>query len=687
MIPKVEDLKSCPMIHKSGDVFNPPGLTNFIGTVQVGMDITGISSLNFPPLSCSDGKTAGFFVNRKYFPSYGVPVTTTWFPDRIEREASIGEISFKSITILGIEKTAAMEEIRVRNRGNSKEELELKLLFSSGVIKQTEPWNNPPVPGEACSYAVADKTRKAFLFNSKDLSAFNLQGIYPFPDSMKESSVVFSMELSPGEEKQFFYVSALGSTRVETETLYDSLITSVGNEITETRNYWNEEIKAVFTPGNNRYSGSLPELETSDEEILKLYFMGILGVIYFKRDNPNSVYGRAYDTLMPKYWQTVTFLWDYSLSSTVHSLLDPAVMKKYLEKWMSTDIHKHFGTEYLTGGPVGPWYSVNDYAMTRMIRDYLCWTGNFSWLDEQVSNGIGGSGKVIDFLEEYATHWKKLKSVNGLADYGGINNLLECVSTYIHEVASLNAGNVYNMRTASEIFKLRGDESKSAEFIKEASALMKALSSLYSPGEGCWNVRYPDGRMIQSKHCYDFITILNTVAEDLPSGQKKEMCDFFEREMQSPVWMNALSVSDDNVLFSVRPDHQWNGAYPAWPAQAVSGMYAAGKGDSAFRWLKGLAKSANQGPFGQAHFTGAFIDTEDSGALKAANNEPYICDWTVSSGGSWVNIIIESIFGVKATLNEGITASPNFGVFDSEAELKNLFYQGKSYRVTRKGIS
>ena len=56
-----------------------------------------------------------------------------------------------------------------------------------------------------------------------------------------------------------------------------------------------------------------------------------MGVIYFKRDNPLSTMGRTYDTLMPRYWQTVTFIWDYYLSGTVHAMLDPKVMKKYIQ--------------------------------------------------------------------------------------------------------------------------------------------------------------------------------------------------------------------------------------------------------------------------------------------------------------------------------------------------------------------
>jgi hypothetical protein len=141
----------------------------------------------------------------------------------------------------------------------------------------------------------------------------------------------------------------------------------------------------------------MPTLETSDRDVLKLYHLGILGVIYFKRDTPFSVHGRAYTTLMPRYWQPVTFLWDYSLSSLVHALLDPAVMRGYRTRWMRLDIHKHFG-EYLTGSGAGQWYSVNDHAMSLMSHDYLRFTGDFAWLDEKVAD------RRLDYLHSYATN-------------------------------------------------------------------------------------------------------------------------------------------------------------------------------------------------------------------------------------------------------------------------------------------
>ena len=176
------------------------------------------------------------------------------------------------------------------------------------------------------------------------------------------------------------------------------------------------------------------------------------------------------------------------------------------------------------------------------------------------------------------------------------------------------------------------------------------------------------------------------IPDDLSAKQKNEMVEFFKRELHSPTWMRALSAGDDNSMFSVRPDHQWNGAYPAWPAQAVTALFKTGNTELALEWLKGLSKSANQGPLGQAHFVESAIDPDSGGARKAPPDMPYITDWTVSSSGSWTNIIIESIFGIKATLNKGISSIPQFGSFDSKAELKNISYQGNLYHADSKGL-
>ncbi len=685
MIPTIEDLKSDVLIHKHGDTFNLPGITNFMGAVQADFDITGIRSLNFPPFGCSDIITGGLFINDIYFPATGTKIKFTWFADRMEREAEYQGLKLQSVTVLPMGKFACLVRFTVNNVSGSEKDLEIKYGFNGSVTKAVRTWNEALPPFETEHKTEIDEANNALVYTALKSNAFQMQGI-SLKGKVSRNGIKTEFKLFAGESKTIDFVNVVGDSLDKVVSGYKSIMANASKEIDFCRSEWNEELKAAFTPGNSRFSGVMPLLETTDKEVAKLYYMGVLGVIYFRRDNPYSVLGRTYDTLMPKYWQSVTFIWDYALSSLTHALLDPAVMKKYLEHWMAMDVHKHFGTEYLTGGPVGPWYSVNDFAITEISKNYLRWNGDFKWLDKVVQVNEGQKAPVIDLLLKYASNWKNFKTKNGLADYGGINNLLECVSTYIHEVASLNAANVFNLRTAAEFCELTGKKELIDGYLKEASDLVKEINKLYVDGKGYWATRFPDGNLVEVRHCYDFITILNQIPNDLTAKQKTEMVEFFKRELQSTTWMRALSAGDDNSLFSVRPDHQWNGAYPAWPAQAVTALFKSGNTELALEWMKGLSKSANQGPLGQAHFVETAIDTDSNGARKAPPDMPYITDWTVSSSGSWTNIIIESIFGVNASLNKGITAAPQFGSFDPKAELKNISYQGKLYNADAKGL-
>lgn len=686
MIPTVEDLRSSALVHRFNDTFNPPGLTNFLGCVQAHADLTGITSLNFPPFACAELVTAGLYIEGRYFPSTGVPVSYTWYPDRIVREAEYRGLRMKSTTALEVGRMAVMVLLEIENTDGRPREVQIRLGIQGGVSKLVQAWNSPVPEIEQDSDLEMDRERRALTFSARATSAATIEGTWPRPDDLQVTGFSFRQVLAPGERWQLAYVKAIGETLGEATEVFDTLIDRVPAALHRIRKEWNEELAAIFTPGNDRYSGHLPELETTDKDVLRLYWMGALGIAYFKRTSPYSVIGRTYDTLMPRYWQSVTFLWDYSLSSLAHVLLDPEVMQTHIEHWMSTDIYKHFGTEWVTGGPVGQWYSVNDFAMTKMIRDYLRWTGEHSWLAKPVTSLHGGAPPVVEYLEWYARSWFMFRTPSGLASYGGIGNLLECVSTYISEVASLNAANAFNLRFAAEVARLLGRADKAHAYEAEARQLISDLQKLYVPGHGFWNARLTDGRMVPVRHCYDFFTVLNTIAEDLSPTQHAEMVGFFKRELRTPTWMHALSCEDTDAMSGVRPDHQWTGAYTAWPPQALSALYRVGEVDLAFEWMKGIAASANQGPFGQAHFAESVIEPDAGGARKSSGDLPYICDWACSAGGAWVNVIIESIFGVEATLTDGITARPQFGDFDADARLRNLSYQGQLYDVDRDGV-
>lgn len=678
MIPTVDDLRSDPMTHRFGDLFAPPGLTNFLGCVQADVDIMAIRSLNFPPFGCGDVITGTLFINGRLFQAIGAAVTHTWFPDRIVREAEADGVRIRTTTILPVGAMAALVLLEITNlRGDR--DLDVALDIRSGITKKTDAWNLPETPFESEHDVTIEPGTKMITHHARGSGARGVQAALPAPHDASPTEMRWRVPVRTGQTWELRYVHVLGDGDLAAQA--QRLLGDAHAQIQGARDEWNAELRALFTPGNGRYSGSLPELETDDEDIRRIYWMGAVGTAYFKRESPYSVVGRTYDTLMPRYWPTVTFLWDYSLTSPIHALLDPDVMRRNLELWMRTDMHTCFGTDWLTGGPVGVWYSVNDYAMTKMSADYLRFSGDRAWLNEEV-----GGVRVLDRLETYATNWERFRTPNGLADYGGIGNLLECVSTYIHEVAAMNAGNVFNLRTVADLLDANAHADRAAPLRAQAGMIADEIKKLYVDGGGFFNARFPDGSLVPVRHCYDFITVLATMPTDLTDAQQQEMATFCLNELRTPTWMHALSPYDGDTMFSVRPDHQWTGAYPAWPPEAVRGLYAVGRTDDALTWLKGLARSANQGPFAQAHFADIVVEPEHGGARKAPPDFPWITDWACSSNGSWSAVVIESIFGVKAAVDGTLTARPAFGAFDPNARLRNLRVNGRLYDVDRDGL-
>jgi hypothetical protein len=693
-IPTCTSMRSVVMTHKFLDLYAWPGLTNQWGCAQASMDVVAVRSIAFPPFAQGEMNVAPLgsngellngvmYVDGEYFTSTKTPIEFVWQPDRVERRSVYKGLELSSVTIVPFKTMSVAVKLNVKNVGKTRRKTEIKLALNAGVAKSVAPWNAAYSPGEYDNERTLDNTRNAVVCKSKHTEAWGVQGVSPKPVSLSTSWAVYQFDLAPNETKTIVFVNSLGAARSDAERDFDALVRDFDGAARATTDEWNYQLKAAFTPNNDRFSGYLPTLVTTDESVKRIYHSAVMTALYFKRTTPHSVNGPTYVTLMPRYWETTTFLWDISLSAMLLAMLDPAVLRRMMETWMTLDIHKHFGTEFLTGAGVGPWYSVNDYAMSRMAKEYLRWTGDKAWLDKRV-----GGRTVLDRLVDYAEHWRELDTnKHGLADYGGVLNLLEAVSSYVHEVAGLNAANVHNLRFAAELVEYKGDTKKAAALRTEAEQLGRRVQELYVPGRGIWKCRLPDGSYNEVHHCYDFGTTLMNIGDMMPASQKKEMVDFFVRELKTPTWMRALSTRDLDVTFSIRPDHQWTGAYCSWPALALSGLYAAGETTVATDWIKGLARSSQQGPIAQAHFTETFSEPESNGgAKKAPSDPPYINDWACVSGCNYLEPVVDSIFGVNAGLFGSINAKPQFGTFDPNAELRNINYQGKPYTAGKSGV-
>src|SRR5690625_110943 len=357
LVPTCAELASDEVLDQFDDMVNPPGLTNHWATAQVDHDVLAVRSVNVPPVSQGDSVSGQLYLNGRLARSYGKPVQTRWRPDRVERHTEIDGWQISTITVCPPGEPGVRVEVRVTNSGAGRT-LRRGIWLTSSVTRSTGPWRAAEPPQAANAI-----TRNGARVCGTDHKAWAMQELV-LPDDARlldggPRVVEAEVEVSAGEEVTFGYVHAIADTEADAAAAADRMVAGLDRAAQVSEMTWNSSIAALFDPENDEFSGALPVLDTANDALRRLYWWGAVGVLWFRRDNPASVLGRTYDTLMPRYWQTTTFIWDYSLSSQVHALLVPAVMRRQIAHWVGLDLDSNFGTEWLTGGPVGHWHSVH----------------------------------------------------------------------------------------------------------------------------------------------------------------------------------------------------------------------------------------------------------------------------------------------------------------------------------------
>ena len=474
------------------------------------------------------------------------------------------------------------------------------------------------------------------------------------------------------------------SIREEAEAAWSKHAPDLNDSFREAEAAWEAEWRAAFTEGAGAFSGYAPVVTSDNPKLDRLYYMGIMTLLQVKRTptfgGPASVYLTGFPSSQFTFHNNWVFPWDAKMVSGFLSMLDPASLKSMLVNWMEADLHEGCAIDFTTGEPVGFWYAVNDYALIHMVWQYVRYTGDTAFLDFEV-RGV----KVLGHLKDAAEYYLRIAGEDGLADYGGANNLLECVSTYTHKVASFNAANVWNQRTVADMYERAGDTDAANELRARADELVGAVQKLYVPGEGVWSCLQPDGSRNVVRHCLDFHTVPQCMGDDLSTTQWSEMIAFFVNELKTETWMHALSPLDPDTAFSSRTDHQDEGAYTTWPAYAFEVLIQGGHGEEAMRWLgsegqPGFADVTNQGPFGQAYNHGDDDSPRLAGAgAKAPMEQPHIEKPTLIAGGKYAQIVIQSVAGLEPELFGDVTIADTG--LAAGLRLENLNVRGRNHRV------
>ncbi|MGB7191465.1 MAG: hypothetical protein WBD10_15115 [Acidobacteriaceae bacterium] len=693
-LPSLNDLASVRMPHTFMQLFNLPIAMNDWGYAQTVKSVSGITAMAFPPYACcgmpdipwSPGllNTCELILNDRLASISDDParaVTYQWFPHCVTREQNVDGVLFRTKMFLPPEQRAVMQTIEVRNTSGQSARLTLGFDMRAAVTKKTKAWMSE-LPGEGDNHRAWDAAQGRLTWTAQHSQAASAQGIHPPPDSLVGGNMLeYHLTLAPGEARELHFVAAIAEDATTANSMHDRLQANFAAMEQRSERRFDQLLHSMFTAGNSDFSGHLPRLQTDSEALWQLYQNGVRNLLTARRRSPDSAYGPTLLTLSGHVLPTLSFPWDTSLSSLSLALLDPQPLRNLVEIWFQRDMHQHLATDYVTGEAVGPWYAVNDMAIVRCAQDYLRVTGDFEWLNKPI-----GEKPVLDHLLFHATYWKKLAGKNGMADYGGLQNLLEVVSTYTHEVAGMNAGNVSSMRFVAQLLDRGGRAPEAAQLRSEASTLARRINDLlYVKGKGWWQCGQPDGSFTEVRHCYDFLAVLDNMSEDLSADQKREMAHFFWSQLASKKWMRALASGDPDSTWNVRPDHSCLGAYTAWPPECAKGLFKIDDPARIATWLAEVAKAGNQGPVGQAHFVEDVVPPLKGGAYKASNDAPYIEDWCAISGGAFLDMVMESIFGAQPSLDQGLHAAPRLTAFDLKARLEGFHYQGDEYSISADG--
>eukprot|EP00049_Salpingoeca_infusionum_P025385 m.19061 g.19061 ORF g.19061 m.19061 type:complete len:812 (+) comp7973_c0_seq1:1238-3673(+) len=467
---------------------------------------------------------------------------------------------------------------------------------------------------------------------------------------------------------------------------------------------WNERWLSAFDPDGTHYSGYLPLLALPAQERYpslqetrqpappafynpdahpssaslsgaeRAYYMACLTVIALERTNLPEVYHRVYLTaagnlIAPNLaiGGTQQFFWDAALHGYLTALLDPIAMEKDLMAIAKFDFRTGNGItlDNVQTSAKGPtFYAFNSWAVFSQFSAYLRVTNDTALLGVSVEVPQLGQITVARYLDAIATDWQGYTLPNSsLADYGGDpDSFFECVPTYLHVVAALQANNVWMLQELADLQESQGNNTGATRLRSLASSIVTDLMNhLYQPGKGFFNCLMPNGTLVEMRHIVDFFSVAlglcgrrNATCE-LTSQQKLEMRSFVTSELLTASWFRALSPKTAKMPYIARPDHGTTGAYDAWVALALEAIGVLdGNATQTVQLFETIGNvNAKLGPFGQAHevpqdATPPYTPHNLKSSFKTARG---MTRYTADNGGSFVDLVVRGIFGYNPPMN------------------------------------
>jgi len=392
---------------------------------------------------------------------------------------------------------------------------------------------------------------------------------------------------------------------------------------------WDARWRGAFDAAGS-FGGNLPALATSEPALDRLYHWAALSLVALDRvdyaakdefvisEGPSNAYDGGANM-----GGSGQFLWDLSFSPVSLTLLAPASTRRLVDfvvansRLDATPVAIPQTWDAYDLAPPGNATYCFDYAAAFfLVSQYATYAGDVDFL---TTNATGGGATPLEYLKAVAWAWTAFDESAAspyLRDYGGDKRLfLEAVPTYRDVVPALqlsNAGMLLSYARLLETLDL-GTPGEIADARGNASAIVDAaLRHQYVEGEGFWRCLGVNGSSVEVRSLADFVyaafgvgLVGGDAARLFPEAVRREMADFFFRELATDGWARALSLEDDvmrNVdakdpsttqKLAFRPDWTGTGAYGGLPGFAVDALADLTQAlDAPLALLRNLTKAA-----------------------------------------------------------------------------------------------
>jgi hypothetical protein len=444
------------------------------------------------------------------------------------------------------------------------------------------------------------------------------------------------VDLPAGRAISFAVTVATGG-RAEARSLAQAAADHPQDTIEANRSGWAKSIADLYA--------HLPRVTSSNHALVEFYERAILSYPLARWDLPELAAHPWYATCGMDGGALCAYLWDFSYCSRLNALAFPDSDRDLIRLFLQADLTKGYALLPFSAGIIGAHYSYNDYAIVRLIYNYVLLTGDRAFLSETVQ------GKTVwEWAYERAIYRDDLTRPVELIDYGTNYNLLEMKRTedYTHYVPSPNAERCWSYRAVDEMAGWAGRPPPGLS--QRAAELAEVISAkLWSPTD-----RWLASLDLKGEpHPGYSIQVFDVLRFDVLSREERDglVGHLNEREFLSANGVHSYSKTTAAYDSGARVDWGGPGVYSGDAPELVGDLLHTGyfrQADNVFARILWWGRSL---PYYPQAIRADFRDYRRDGRAN------------LISGATGAEMMIFGLLGVQVGIDGAVSINPHFPAF------------------------